>query len=115
MRLGVVFTAVSALIFAACGGGGTSSTSGTSGNTQGGTATVNMGTAPDSLDPQSGYTTQAAEADWLAYTGLLTYAHANGQGGTQVIPGLAQAAIERLLFRPRAIARAIELGSAPTS
>ncbi len=92
MRLGVLFTAVSALIFAACGGGGTSSTSGTSAsNAQGGTATVNMGTAPDSLDPQSGYTTQAAEADWLAYTGLLTYAHANGQAGTQVIPGLAQA------------------------
>jgi peptide/nickel transport system substrate-binding protein len=50
-----------------------------------------MGTAPDSLDPQSGYTTQAAEADWLAYTGLLTYAHANGEAGTQLIPGLATA------------------------
>jgi short-subunit dehydrogenase len=32
-----------------------------------------------------------------------------------LIPGVAQAAIERLLFRPRTIARAIELGSAPTS
>jgi peptide/nickel transport system substrate-binding protein len=90
LRLGVSLTAASALIFAACGGGGTTST-GTSANTQGGTATVNMGTAPDSLDPQSGYTTQAAEADWLAYTGLLTYAHANGQAGTQLIPGLATA------------------------
>jgi peptide/nickel transport system substrate-binding protein len=89
LRLGISLTAASALIFAACGGGGTSSTSGTSANTQGGTATVNMGTAPDSLDPQSGYTTQAAEPDWLAYTGLLTYTHANGQAGTQVIPGLA--------------------------
>jgi peptide/nickel transport system substrate-binding protein len=48
-----------------------------------------MGTAPDSLDPQLGFTNQAAEADWLAYTGLLTYAHANGQAGTQLIPGLA--------------------------
>jgi peptide/nickel transport system substrate-binding protein len=83
-------TAASALIFAACGGGGTTS-SGTSAKTQGGTATVNMGTAPDSLDPQSGYTTQAAEADWLSYTGLLTYAHANGTAGTQLIPGLATA------------------------
>ncbi len=91
LRLGITLTAASALIFAACGGGSTSSTSGTSANTQGGTATVNMGTAPDSLDPQSGYTTQAAEADWLAYTGLLTYAHANGQAGTQLIPGLADA------------------------
>jgi peptide/nickel transport system substrate-binding protein len=50
-----------------------------------------MGTAPDSLDPGFGYTTQAAEADWISYTGLTTYAHANGQAGGQVIPGLATA------------------------
>jgi peptide/nickel transport system substrate-binding protein len=50
-----------------------------------------MGTAPDSLDPQFGYTTQAAEPDWLAYTGLVTYAHANGKPGTALIPGLATA------------------------
>jgi peptide/nickel transport system substrate-binding protein len=49
------------------------------------------GTAPDSLDPGFGYTTQAAEADWLAYTGLTTYAHVNGTGGGSVIPGLATA------------------------
>jgi len=36
-----------------------------------------------------GYTTQAAEPDWLAYTGLVTYAHANGLAGGQLIPGLA--------------------------
>jgi NAD(P)-dependent dehydrogenase (short-subunit alcohol dehydrogenase family) len=34
---------------------------------------------------------------------------------TALVPGLAQAAIERLLFRPRTIARAIELGSTPTA
>ena len=50
-----------------------------------------MGTAPDSLDPGFGYTTQAAEPDWLSYTGLLTYAHANGIRGTALIPGLATA------------------------
>jgi peptide/nickel transport system substrate-binding protein len=38
-----------------------------------------------------GYTTQAAEADWLAYTGMTTYAHATGTPGGQVIPGLATA------------------------
>ena len=32
-------------------------------------------------------------------------------GPAALIPGLAQAAAERLLFRPRTIARAIELGS----
>jgi peptide/nickel transport system substrate-binding protein len=52
---------------------------------------VVAGTAPDSLDPGFGYTTQAAEADWLAYTGLTSYARANGQAGGSVIPGLATA------------------------
>jgi len=35
-------------------------------------------------------------------------------GLTALVPGLAQGAIERLLFRPRTIARAIELGSEPS-
>lgn len=34
-------------------------------------------------------------------------------GSAALVPGLAQAALERLLFRPRAVARAIELGSEP--
>ncbi|HEY1510751.1 MAG TPA: ABC transporter substrate-binding protein [Solirubrobacteraceae bacterium] len=50
-----------------------------------------FGTAPDSLDPQFGYTTQAAEPDWLSYTGLITYQHASGTAGTNLIPGLATA------------------------
>jgi peptide/nickel transport system substrate-binding protein len=50
-----------------------------------------MGTAPDSLDPQFGYTSQSAEPDWLTYTGLVTYAHASGTAGGQLIPGLATA------------------------
>ena len=57
---------------------------------EGGTATVLMGTAPDYLDPQEGYTTQAAEPDWITYTPLLTYRHAAGNAGTELIPGLAQ-------------------------
>ncbi len=57
----------------------------------GGTATVDMGGAPNSLDPQEGYTIEAGEADWITYTPLLTYAHANGLAGTQIIPGLATA------------------------
>jgi peptide/nickel transport system substrate-binding protein len=66
---------------AACG---SSSTSG------GGTATVLMGTPPDSLDPGLGATTQSYEATWITYTGLVTYAHAEGEAGTKLIPGLAQ-------------------------
>jgi peptide/nickel transport system substrate-binding protein len=55
----------------------------------GGSATVAMATAPDHLDPQIAYSSQAAEADWLAYTPLLTYRHHTGSDGTDLIPGLA--------------------------
>jgi peptide/nickel transport system substrate-binding protein len=67
---------------AACGSSSTSSGTGT--------ATVLMGTPPDSLDPGLGATTQSYEATWLAYTGLVTYAHAEGEAGTRLIAGLAQ-------------------------
>jgi peptide/nickel transport system substrate-binding protein len=80
------------VVIAACGSSSSSSSSGSSGTAKkGGTITLVMGTAPDSLDPGFGYTTQAAEPDWLAYTGLDTYAHSNGTAGGQVIPGLCSA------------------------
>jgi peptide/nickel transport system substrate-binding protein len=47
-----------------------------------------MARAPNSLDPAVGDTPEALEADWLVYTPLLTYAHAGGVPGTQVISGL---------------------------
>ncbi|HEY6636702.1 MAG TPA: ABC transporter substrate-binding protein [Solirubrobacterales bacterium] len=56
----------------------------------GGSARVAMVTPPDYLDPQLAYTTEAAEADWIAYTPLLTYRHKSGADGTELIPGLAQ-------------------------
>ena len=40
-----------------------------------------MATGPDYLDPQLGYTTKSAEADWIAYTPLLTYRHKGGGTG----------------------------------
>jgi peptide/nickel transport system substrate-binding protein len=85
--LGVLraFTCISLVLalaggLAACG----------SSSTSGGTATVLMGTPPDSLDPGLGATTQSYEATWITYTGLVTYAHAEGEAGTKLIPGLAQ-------------------------
>jgi peptide/nickel transport system substrate-binding protein len=85
--------ALSALLvafLAACGSSSNSpSQSSSNSASTGGTATVDMASAPDSLDPQYGYTIEAGEADWIVYTPLLTYAHANGEAGTQVIPGLA--------------------------
>jgi peptide/nickel transport system substrate-binding protein len=76
------------IVLAACGSSSSSSSGGSGSAKKGGTVTLVMGTAPDSLDPGFGYTTQAAEPDWLSYTGLVTYAHVNGTAGGQVIPGL---------------------------
>ena len=95
---------ITAFVLAACGSSsssssasatssssGSTSSAASSGGTSGGTITLAVGTAPDSLDPQFGYTTQAAEADWISYTGLTTYAHAAGPAGGKVVPGLATA------------------------
>jgi peptide/nickel transport system substrate-binding protein len=94
---GVTTVALTAAV-AACGSSSDSSSTATpaktaSGSTatkDGGKITVLMGTAPDFLDPQEGYTTQSAEATWISYLGLYTYAHKSGQDGGKVIPGLAQ-------------------------
>jgi peptide/nickel transport system substrate-binding protein len=71
-----------AFVVAACGGSSDKPAGG-------GTITVLMGTAPDFLDPQEGYTTQSTEVTWISYLGLYTYAHANGVAGSKVIPALA--------------------------
>jgi peptide/nickel transport system substrate-binding protein len=104
----VVATALAltlAVVVAACGGsssdskstsssstsGSSSSTSSSSSGTSGGTINVLGGTAPDNLDPGVGYTTQAAEADWLVYLPLVTYKHVSGVDGGTLIPGAASA------------------------
>jgi peptide/nickel transport system substrate-binding protein len=84
---------VSAVAVGACGSSSstTSSSATTSAPKTGGTVTFLFGTAPQSLDPGLDYTTQGSEINWLRYTGLTTYAHANGTAGTALIPGLATA------------------------
>jgi peptide/nickel transport system substrate-binding protein len=97
-------TAVAALAIGACGSSSTSSSTtaksssgaaaastSASGGTNGGTVQMLMGTPPQSLDPGLDYTTQGSEVNWLVYTGLTTYAHANGTAGAQLIPGLCTA------------------------
>jgi peptide/nickel transport system substrate-binding protein len=79
-----LFVALIALAGAAVVGG-----CGGDSRTEGGSATVEMVTPPDYLDPQLGYTTAAAEAAWIAYTPLLTYRHKEAPAGTELIPGLA--------------------------
>ena len=101
---GMVLAAVAAIAIGACGSSGSSSSSSAAsssgssgassssgGASSGGNVTLLMGTAPQSLDPGLDYTTQGSEINWLAYTGLTTYAHANGTAGTKLIPGLATA------------------------
>lgn len=77
--MGISLTLAMVVGLSACGSSSTNS----------GTITVLMGTAPDSLDPGLGALTQSYEATWIAYTGLVTYAHAEGEAGTKLIPGLA--------------------------
>jgi peptide/nickel transport system substrate-binding protein len=74
----------------ACGSSGGTGSSASTASSSSPTVTVLMGTPPDSLDPGLGASTQSYEATWLAYTGLVTYAHAAGAAGAQLIPGLAQ-------------------------
>jgi peptide/nickel transport system substrate-binding protein len=89
---GLVFAIASLGLLSACGSSSSSSSSpGTSGSSGGASANVVMGSAPDYLDPQLGYTTQSAEATYPTYTGLVTYAHKDGAAALTVIPGLATA------------------------
>jgi peptide/nickel transport system substrate-binding protein len=96
-------TAAAVLALAACGSSSSSSSSSASSSSSsspsssstpaksGGSVTFLYGTAPQSMDPGMDYTTQGAEFTWVTYTGLLTYAHASGTAGTQLIPGLCTA------------------------
>jgi peptide/nickel transport system substrate-binding protein len=76
---------------AACGGGDDDSGSSGEGGKSGGSITIGMTSQPDFLDPASAYTVNAWESQWQAYTGPLTYERAEGEEGTKLIPGVAEA------------------------
>lgn len=74
---------------AACGGGGGGG-GGTGGGAEGGgEVNVTMTSFPDYVDPQLSYTVEGWEVLYNVYTPLLTYKHAKGDEGTEVVPGLA--------------------------
>jgi peptide/nickel transport system substrate-binding protein len=52
--------------------------------------TIGLSAQPDALDPALSYAPEAWESLWLVYTPLLTYEHAEGKAGTELIPGLAE-------------------------
>jgi peptide/nickel transport system substrate-binding protein len=56
---------------------------------QGGSITIAQSAQPDSLDPALAYSTPAWEPLWLVYTPPLTYKHAEGKAGAELIPGVA--------------------------
>jgi peptide/nickel transport system substrate-binding protein len=81
--LAFALAAASAVGLAACG----SSSSGK----EGGTLTGSYASFPEYLDPQLAYSVEGWTALWNTYLPLLTYAHASGNAGSEVIPALATA------------------------
>ncbi|MGN6216168.1 MAG: ABC transporter substrate-binding protein [Solirubrobacterales bacterium] len=73
---------------ASCGSG--SSTSSGGGGKTGGTLNGTYASFPDYLDPQLSYTAEGWTAMADVYIPLLTYKHAEGTEGSEVIPGLAK-------------------------
>jgi peptide/nickel transport system substrate-binding protein len=57
---------------------------------QGGSITISQTTTPDFLDPALSYTLSGWEPMWIVYTPPLTYRHAEGTRGAELIPGVAE-------------------------
>jgi peptide/nickel transport system substrate-binding protein len=88
----LVLAAVAALGLVSCGGGGDSSSSSSSGGDgkKGGTLNATYASFPDYMDPQLSYTQEGWTAMGEVYIPLLTYKHAEGAEGAEVVPGLAK-------------------------
>lgn len=80
-------TALTAFGVAACGG---DSEDGASGG-EGGDINITMTSFPDYIDPQLSYTVEGWEVMYNTYIPLLTYKHAKGEAGAEVVPALAEA------------------------
>ena len=80
-----VLATMSALGLASCGGG-----NGDGGGKEGGTLNATYASFPDYMDPGLSYTAEGWTAMADTYIGLLTYKHAEGPEGAEVVPGLAK-------------------------
>ncbi|MDQ3740452.1 MAG: ABC transporter substrate-binding protein [Actinomycetota bacterium] len=96
--MGLLAVLVLALGAAACGGddgddGGTD-TGGSEATPAegraGGEAIVNLTSFPDYMDPALTYTLEGWNSQWTVYLPLVSYAHAEGAEGAELIPGLAE-------------------------
>lgn len=79
---GLVVLAVLGSGLGACGQG--------SGTSEASNLNVGYSTFPDSLDPGYSVTTEGWTVLYNTYLPLLTYAHADGTAGTEVVPALAE-------------------------
>ena len=61
------------------------------GGAKGGEITISQTSQPDFLDPALSYTVNGWEPMWLVYTPPVAYKHAEGEEGTQLQPGVAEA------------------------
>ena len=94
-KLGAVFAvlvlaAVAAVGLASCGSSSDDTSGGGGGGQKGGTLNGTYASFPDYMDPALSYTAEGWTAMADVYTPLLTYKHANGEEGSEVIPGLAK-------------------------
>ncbi len=80
---GACLALVAALALAACGEGGETTASGS--------IAIGITAEPDALDPALSFSPEVWESLWLVYTPLLTYEHAEGEAGAELVPGLAEA------------------------
>ena len=84
----LVVAAVAAVGLVSCGGGSSSTSGG--GGKQGGILNGTYKSFPDYMDPQLSYTAEGWTAMGEVYIPLLTYKHAEGAEGSEVVPGLAK-------------------------
>jgi peptide/nickel transport system substrate-binding protein len=63
---------------------------GSGGGKEGGTLRSTIASFPDYMDPSLSHTEEGWTAMYDTYVPLLTYAHASGKAGSQVVPGLAR-------------------------
>jgi peptide/nickel transport system substrate-binding protein len=88
--LALLLVALSMSAVAACGGDDDDDGGGGGGAGETG-GEITIGTVgPDNADPVLFQTVQAVQAFQLAYIPLVTYAHEEGDAGTEIIPGLAE-------------------------
>lgn len=83
--------ATTTALLAGCGDDATStSATATAGDLSTAPVSAQYSAFPDFLDPALSYSQEGWSALWPAYTSLLTYRHAEGAAGAELLPGLAE-------------------------